>query len=110
MFPPFPHLRFSVQLRLVDLGGNEDTKASGATGELMKQANFINMSLSALGTVLRKIAAPKGLSSDELRRDCRAGKLLELLQDSLGGAAKILLIVTASPAGSKVDASHRSLL
>ncbi len=62
------------------------------SGNTLKEANAINTSLSALGGV---IAA---LTSGAKFIPYRGNKLTEILQDGLGGTAKTLMFVNASPA------------
>jgi len=78
-------------LRLVDLAGSEMVKKTAATGERLKEAQNINLSLSALGNVI------KALTSGDKHVPYRNSKLTRILADSLGGNSKTLLIVTASP-------------
>lgn len=44
------------RLNLVDLAGSEQQKASGASGERLKEASNINKSLSILGRVINSLA------------------------------------------------------
>ena len=82
----------SGKLTLVDLAGSESQKKTGADGDTLKEANAINKSLSALGNVISELTSGKGHVS------YRNSKLTELLQDGLGGSAKTLMFVNASPA------------
>ena len=77
---------------VVDLAGSESQKKTGATGDTLKEANAINKSLSALGNVI------SALTSGVDHIPYRNSKLTELLQDGLGGNAKTLMFVNASPA------------
>jgi kinesin family protein 3/17 len=71
------------KLNLVDLAGSERQSKTGATGERLKEATKINLSLSALGNCISALV--DGRSSHIPYRD---SKLTRLLQDSLGGNAK----------------------
>ncbi|KAK3239345.1 hypothetical protein CYMTET_50726 [Cymbomonas tetramitiformis] len=84
--------RTSAKLWLVDLAGSERLSRTEASGQRLKEAQHINKSLSALGDC---IAA---LSSKSAHIPYRNSKLTQLLQDSLGGDAKTLMFVQASPA------------
>jgi hypothetical protein len=80
------------KLTLVDLAGSESQKKTGASGDTLKEAMAINKSLSALGNVI------SALTKGDTHVPYRNSKLTELLQDGLGGNAKTLLFVNASPA------------
>jgi hypothetical protein len=71
----------------VDLAGSERANKTGATGERMKEATKINLSLSALGNVISALV--DGKTKHVPYRD---SKLTRLLQDSLGGNTKTLVI------------------
>lgn len=48
------------RLHLVDLAGSERQTRTGATGDRLKEAASINLSLSALGNVISALAAGNG--------------------------------------------------
>jgi hypothetical protein len=79
------------KLYLVDLAGSERVAKSGATGATMKEAQHINKSLSALGDVM------EALDQKSKHIPYRNSKLTYLLQDSLGGNSRTMMIVTACP-------------
>ncbi|CAO1400372.1 unnamed protein product [Diamesa serratosioi] len=81
------------KLNLVDLAGSERQNKTGATGERLKEATKINLSLSALGNVISALV--DGKTKHIPYRD---SKLTRLLQDSLGGNTKTLMIACISPA------------
>ncbi|DAZ94857.1 TPA: hypothetical protein N0F65_008159 [Lagenidium giganteum] len=81
------------KLNLVDLAGSERQAKTGATGDRMKEATKINLSLSALGNVISALV--DGKSQHIPYRD---SKLTRLLQDSLGGNAKTVMIANCGPA------------
>lgn len=92
------------KLHLVDLAGSERQSKTGATGERLKEATKINLSLSALGNVISALV--DGKSSHIPYRD---SKLTRLLQDSLGGNAKTLMVATMSPASYNYDETLSTL-
>ncbi|XP_027359895.1 kinesin-like protein KIN-14I [Abrus precatorius] len=92
------------KLSFVDLAGSERIKKSGSTGSLLKEAQSINKSLSALGDVI------SALSSGGQHIPYRNHKLTMLMSDSLGGNAKTLMFVNISPAESSLDETHNSLM
>lgn len=87
------------RLHLVDLAGSERQTRTGATGDRLKEAASINLSLSALGNVISALAAGNGRHVPY-----RDSKLTRLLRDSLGGNARTLMIVCVSP--SDIDAEE----
>ncbi len=82
----------SSKIHLIDLAGSENVGKSGATGSALKEAQNINRSLSALGDVIQ------ALQNRQSHVPYRNSKLTMLLKDSLGGDAKVLMIVQCSPA------------
>ncbi|CAL1372500.1 unnamed protein product [Linum trigynum] len=88
------NLRFA-RLNLVDLAGSERQKSSGAEGERLKEAASINKSLSTLGHVIMILVdVANGKQRHVPYRDSR---LTYLLQDSLGGNSKTMIIANVSP-------------
>ncbi|KAK4848274.1 hypothetical protein QYF36_011166 [Acer negundo] len=88
------NLRFA-RLNLVDLAGSERQKTSGAEGERLKEAASINKSLSTLGHVIMILVdLAHGKPKHVPYRDSR---LTFLLQDSLGGNSKTMIIANVSP-------------
>uniref|UniRef100_A0A4W6DKZ1 Kinesin-like protein n=1 Tax=Lates calcarifer TaxID=8187 RepID=A0A4W6DKZ1_LATCA len=86
------HIRVG-RLNLVDLAGSERQAKTGVQGDRLKEAAKINLSLSALGNVISALA--DGRSGHVPYRD---SKLTRLLQDSLGGNAKTVMVATLGPA------------
>ncbi|KAK7375206.1 hypothetical protein VNO78_35899 [Psophocarpus tetragonolobus] len=88
------HFRYA-RLNLVDLAGSERQKSSGAEGERLKEATNINKSLSTLGLVIMNLVSISNGKS--LHVPYRDSKLTFLLQDSLGGNSKTIIIANISP-------------
>ena len=91
------------KLTLVDLAGSERLAKSGAEAGQKKEAVSINKSLSALGDV---IAA---LTKNAKHVPYRNHTLTKLMQDSLGGNAKTLMVVNCSPADYNFSETLNSL-
>jgi len=92
------------KLNLVDLAGSERQTKTGATGDRLKEASKINLSLSALGNVIAALVDER--SSHIPYRD---SKLTRLLQDSLGGNSKTVMVATIGPACSNRDETITTL-
>uniref|UniRef100_A0A1B6D848 Kinesin-like protein n=1 Tax=Clastoptera arizonana TaxID=38151 RepID=A0A1B6D848_9HEMI len=92
------------KLNLVDLAGSERQSKTGADGERLKEASKINLSLSALGNVISALV--DGKSQYIPYRD---SKLTRLLQDSLGGNSKTLMVANIGPASYNYEESLTTL-
>ena len=92
------------KLSLVDLAGSERQSKTGTTGERLKEASKINLSLSALGNVISALV--DGKSQHIPYRD---SKLTRILQDSLGGNTKTVMCANAGPADYNYDESLSTL-
>ena len=79
------------KLSFIDLAGSESSKKTGTDKEGQQEANAINQSLSALGNVISALA--EGAKFIRYKENI----LTRLMQDSLGGNAKTLMFVNASP-------------
>jgi Kinesin motor domain len=85
------------KLFLVDLAGSERVGKSGVTGQAMKEAQYINKSLSALGDVM------EALDQKAKFVPYRNSKLTYLLQDALGGNSRTMMVVTVCPTDMTSD-------
>ncbi|KAL4433732.1 hypothetical protein ABPG75_000173 [Micractinium tetrahymenae] len=92
------------KLNLVDLAGSERQSKTGAAGERLKEASKINLSLSALGNVISALV--DGKSGHVPYRD---SKLTRLLQDSLGGNTRTVMIANVGPAASNHEETLSTL-
>ncbi|XP_059212714.1 kinesin-like protein KIF25 [Centropristis striata] len=82
---------FSTKLQLVDLAGSECVGMSGVSGAALWEVSCINRSLSALSDVLGALAEQRP------HVPYRNSKLTHLLQDAIGGDAKLLVMLCVSP-------------
>ncbi|NWX00924.1 CENPE protein, partial [Caloenas nicobarica] len=79
-------------LNLVDLAGSERASQTGSEGIRLKEGCNINRSLFILGQVIKKLCDdPSGFIN------YRDSKLTRILQNSLGGNAKTVIICTVTP-------------
>jgi hypothetical protein len=120
------------KLHLVDLAGSERVAKTEAVGERLKEANSINKSLAALGDVITALTSKKAdatrtpSSSSSTSSAAAAGnasssslsashvpfrnsKLTYLLQDSLSGSSKVLMICAVAPTQRNVGETICSL-
>ncbi|KAF8875354.1 P-loop containing nucleoside triphosphate hydrolase protein [Mucidula mucida] len=97
-------------LNLVDLAGSERLNVSfggSITGERLKETQSINKSLSSLGDVISALGE-KG-AAGEKHVPYRNSKLTYLLQYSLSGSSKTLMILNLSPMAAHLGESLNSL-
>ncbi|XP_024018671.1 kinesin-like protein KIN-14S isoform X1 [Morus notabilis] len=95
--------RTRSHLWLVDLAGSERIGRIEVEGERLKESQFINKSLSALGDVI------SALASKTTHVPYRNSKLTHMLQSSLGGDCKTLMFVQVSPSSSDLGETLCSL-
>ena len=91
------------KMYLIDLAGSECAGKTGASGSRLSEASAINKSLSALHDVVNALAQKAS------HVPYRNSKLTHVLQDSLGGRAKTLMYVMASPLAEQSTESLGSL-
>lgn len=94
----------AAKLNLVDLAGSERQAKTGSVGQRLKEATKINLSLSALGNVISALVDGKATHIPY-----RDSKLTRLLQDSLGGNTKTLMVACISPADNNYDETLSTL-
>ncbi|KAJ4962241.1 hypothetical protein NE237_022180 [Protea cynaroides] len=97
-----------AKLHLVDLAGSERAKRTGADGLRLKEGIHINKGLLSLGNVI------SALGDEKKRKEgghvpYRDSKLTRLLQDSLGGNSKTVMIACVSPADTNAEETLNTL-
>lgn len=115
------------KLNLVDLAGSERQRKTNSSGQRQKESIKINLSLSALGNVINSLmkvqqqreqqqqqqvvygGSLKPTSQALIHTPYRDSKLTRLLQDSLGGNAKTLMIANIGPASYNYDETINTL-
>ncbi|XP_046997793.1 kinesin-like protein KIF21A isoform X1 [Schistocerca americana] len=84
----------TAKFHFVDLAGSERLKRTGATGERAREGISINCGLLALGNVISALGDKSRKVTHVPYRD---SKLTRLLQDSLGGNSRTVMIACVSP-------------
>ncbi|KAJ4971063.1 hypothetical protein NE237_004162 [Protea cynaroides] len=79
------------KLNLIDLAGNEDNRRTCNDGIRLQESAKINQSLFALSNVIY------ALNNNSARVPYRESKLTRILQDSLGGMSRCLMVVCLNP-------------
>lgn len=92
------------KLNLVDLAGSERQSKTQAQGDRFKEAININQSLTTLSNVISALVDGKGAHIPY-----RDSKLTRLLQDSLGGNTKTIMIANLGPADFNYDETLTTL-
>lgn len=92
------------RLHLVDLAGSERQSKTGASGQRLKEASKINLSLSTLGNVISALVDGKCTHIPY-----RNSKLTRILQDSLGGNSKTVMCATVGPASYNYEETISTL-
>jgi kinesin family protein C2/C3 len=87
----------------VPCAGSERIEKSEVSGQQLKEAVAINKSLSALGDVI------SALQRRTPHIPFRNSKLTQVLQDSLCGSSKVLLVCNLSPEAASASESISSL-
>mmetsp|Transcript_118428 Transcript_118428/g.334818 ORF Transcript_118428/g.334818 Transcript_118428/m.334818 type:complete len:617 (-) Transcript_118428:131-1981(-) len=93
----------SSVITLVDLAGSERIAKSGVSGDRAKEAIAINKSLAALGDVINARA------SKSAHTPFRNSTLTHMLQDSLSGDSKTLMLLQINPCAAHVEETTCSL-
>lgn len=93
------------KLNMVDLAGSERQSKTGAVGERLEEATKINLSLSTLCHVISTLVDAKSGTFIPYRNS----KLTRLLQDSLGGNTKTVMVSNIGPADYNFEESLNTL-
>ncbi|KAL1217265.1 Kinesin-like protein KIN-4A [Cardamine amara subsp. amara] len=97
-----------AKLHLVDLAGSERAKRTGSDGLRFKEGVHINKGLLALGNVISALGDEKK-RKDGAHVPYRDSKLTRLLQDSLGGNSRTVMIACISPADINAEETLNTL-
>ncbi|KAI7755406.1 hypothetical protein M8C21_005574 [Ambrosia artemisiifolia] len=97
-----------AKLHLVDLAGSERAKRTGSDGMRFKEGVHINKGLLALGNVISALGDEKK-RKEGAHVPYRDSKLTRLLQDSLGGNSRTVMIACVSPADINAEETLNTL-
>ncbi|KAM9573347.1 kinesin-like protein KIF9 isoform 1-T2 [Guaruba guarouba] len=92
------------KINLIDLAGSERLSKSGSEGQLLKEATYINKSLSFLEQVITALADPK---RDHI--PFRQSKLTYVLKDSLGRNCNTVLVANVCGEAAHLEHTLSSL-
>jgi|GEM_PF-1462015 len=93
------------RIHLVDLAGSERAKRTKAEGERLLEGIDINKGLLVLGNVISALGGNRPLAHIPYRDS----KLTRILQDSLGGNSRTLMIACMSPADVNFEETLNTL-
>jgi len=96
------------KFHFVDLAGSERLKKTKAEGERLKEGININSGLLALGNVISALGDENRMRAAQ-HVPYRDSKLTRMLQDSLGGNSRTLMIACVSPVESNSEESKSTL-
>ncbi|XP_009697529.1 PREDICTED: kinesin-like protein KIF9, partial [Cariama cristata] len=96
--------RVNSKINLIDLAGSERLSKTGSEGQVLKEATYINKSLSFLEQIVIALADPK---RDHI--PFRQSKLTHVLKDSLGGNCNTVLVANICGEAVHVEETLSSL-
>ncbi|XP_072710999.1 kinesin-like protein KIF9 [Ciconia boyciana] len=96
--------RVNSKINLIDLAGSERLSKTGSEGQVLKEATYINKSLSFLEQIIIALADPK---RDHI--PFRQSKLTHVLKDSLGGNCNTVLVANICGEAVHVEETLSSL-
>jgi len=99
--------KFQAKLTLVDLAGSERLKKTGAEGGRRQEGININKGLFVLGQVVSALSETR--PKYKRKPPYRDSKLTRLLQDSLGGNSRTIMVACVSPADFNLDETITTL-
>ncbi|NXE56035.1 KIF9 protein, partial [Casuarius casuarius] len=96
--------RITSKINLIDLAGSERLSKTGSEGQVLKEATYINKSLSFLEQIIIALGDPK---RDHI--PFRQSKLTHVLKDSLGGNCNTVLVANICGEAAHVEETLSSL-
>ena len=95
-----------AKFHFVDLAGSERAKKTGAVGATLKEGISINKGLLSLGNVISALTEESRKNAHVPYRD---SKLTRILQDSLGGNSRTVMLACCSPAETNYEETLNTL-
>jgi len=92
-----------AKLHLVDLAGSERAHKTGATGQTLREATYINTSLFYLEMVI--VALHDKTTKSRTHIPYRNSMMTSVLRDSLGGNCKTVMVATVSVEAEQIEES-----
>lgn len=92
-----------AKLHLVDLAGSERAHKTGATGQTLREATYINQSLFYLEMVI--VALHEKATKARAHIPYRNSMMTSVLRDSLGGNCKTVMVATVSVEAEQAEES-----
>jgi len=102
----------TAKLNFVDLAVSERVKKTGSTGITLKEANYINKSLTFLEQVVISLVDKSKYKKGKFSNDhipYRQSKLTHILKDSIGGNCNTVMITTIIPEEAHLQETLSSL-
>jgi kinesin family protein 22 len=97
------------KIHLIDLAGSEDNRQTGNTGKQLVESANINKSLFQLRKVVDSLHNNATNIKKQSHISYRDSKLTRLLQDSLGGKSKAILIANISTEEEHIAQTFKTL-
>uniref|UniRef100_A0A669QS07 Kinesin-like protein n=1 Tax=Phasianus colchicus TaxID=9054 RepID=A0A669QS07_PHACC len=98
------YICINSKINLIDLAGSERLSKTGSEGRVLKEAAYINKSLSFLEQIIIALADPK-----REHIPFRQSKLTHVLKDSLGGKCNTVLVANICGEALHVEETLSSL-
>ncbi|EED88947.1 predicted protein, partial [Thalassiosira pseudonana CCMP1335] len=102
-------MEFNGKLHMVDLAGSECAKSAGNDKTTPRERMNINRSLLTLGRVITTLKERSENKNANARIPYRDSKLTRILQESLGGRCKTVIVATLSPSITAIEESVSTL-
>jgi hypothetical protein len=106
---PGRHREQAAKLHFIDLAGSEQVEAGGAAADRLREGSAINLSLTMMGNVLTALAEKSMHPKKKIAIPYKESKLTQILQDTLGGNSKTIMLAALSPADINFEETLQTL-